>query len=173
MNNQLIEVADLFDSLHQTPRYSQMGYPMVRVADIATGNLQLEACLTVSESDFQKYTSKYTPSYGDIVISRVGTYGVFAYVNTRRKFCLGQNTAILSPKINSKYLYYCLNSPEIKRQIDILAVGSTQKTISLKNIKALSIPRFGELVERRIAEFLSILDEKIENNLKINENLAA
>ena len=93
MNNQLIEVADLFDSLHQTPRYSQMGYPMVRVADIATGNLQLEACLTVSESDFQKYTSKYTPSYGDIVISRVGTYGVFAYVNTRRKFCLGQNTA--------------------------------------------------------------------------------
>lgn len=170
-NNKLIEVADLFDSLHQTPKYSDSGYPMVRVADVSAGNLQLETCLTVSLSDYHKYTAKHIPTYGDIVISRVGTYGVFAYVNTKRKFCLGQNTAILSPRINSKYLYYCLNSPGIKKQIDVAVVGSTQKTISLKNIKSLIIPRFGELIEARIADYLSLLDDKIENNKRINENL--
>jgi len=171
-NNKLIEVSDLFDSLHQTPKYSDSGYPMVRVADVSAGNLQLETCLTVSLSDYHKYTAKHIPTYGDIVISRVGTYGVFAYVNTKRKFCLGQNTAILSPRINSKYLYYCLNSPGIKKQIDVAVVGSTQKTISLKNIKSLIIPRFGELIEARIADYLSLLDDKIENNKRINENLA-
>ena len=145
---------------------------MVRVADVSAGNLQLETCLTVSLSDYHKYTAKHIPTYGDIVISRVGTYGVFAYVNTKRKFCLGQNTAILSPRINSKYLYYCLNSPGIKKQIDVAVVGSTQKTISLKNIKSLIIPRFGELIEARIADYLSLLDDKIENNKRINENLA-
>ena len=144
---------------------------MVRVADVSAGNLQLETCLTVSLSDYHKYTAKHIPTYGDIVISRVGTYGVFAYVNTKRKFCLGQNTAILSPRINSKYLYYCLNSPGIKKQIDVAVVGSTQKTISLKNIKSLIIPRFGELIEARIADYLSLLDDKIENNKRINENL--
>ena len=169
--NRLIEVAELFDSLHQTPQYISSGYPMIRVADVSAGNLQLEMCLKVSFDDYQKYTAKHTPKIGDIVISRVGTYGIFAYVNTKKKFCLGQNTAIISPKINSKYLYYCLSSSIVKEQINSLVVGSTQKTISLKNIKALNIPRYGEQNETKIASILSVIDEKREINKRINENL--
>ena len=35
------------------------------------------------------------------------------------EFCLGQNTVFIIPKCNSKYLYYFLNSPFAKKQMDI------------------------------------------------------
>ena len=34
---ELGEVAELYDSLHQTPQYADEGYPMIRVTDIRRG----------------------------------------------------------------------------------------------------------------------------------------
>src|SRR5437879_4301747 len=72
---QLEETARVVDSLHQTPSFSDDGYPMVRVTDIKTGNLSLNGTLKVSETVFAKFTKNYKPKRGDIVLSRVGSYG--------------------------------------------------------------------------------------------------
>ena len=167
----LIDVAEVIDSLHQTPTYVDDGIPMVRVTDVKKGNLSLDKCLMVSEKVYQAYTAKYVPKKGDIVISRVGSYGNFAYVADDFRFCLGQNTAIISPKINSRFLFYFLISPEAKRQIERKVVGSTQKTISLKNIKGIEIPIVDELIQNKIATILECIDDKIATNDKINQNL--
>ncbi len=167
----LSEIADIIDSLHQTPKYCNKGIPMVRVTDVQLGDINLSNCLMVSEDDYEKYTAKHKPCIGDIVISRVGSYGNFSYVASTDKFCLGQNTAIISPKINSRYLYYALVSPSIKQQIEQMVVGSTQKTISLKNIKELKIALFDEDTLSRIASFLESIDRKISVNKRINDNL--
>ena len=135
------EVSNVIDSLHQTPTYSDAGIPMVRVTDVKEEGLLLKNCYKVSDEVYELFTKNHIPKLGDIVISRVGTYGVFSNVKTTEKFCLGQNTAIISPtKINSKYLFYNLFNKKTKQQIDNFAVGSTQKTISLKNIKTIKIP---------------------------------
>lgn len=165
------EVSKVIDSLHQTPTYSDNGVPMVRVTDIKEDGLALENCLRVSNENYELFTRNHKPMLGDIVISRVGTYGVFSYVKTSEKFCLGQNTAIISPEINSKYLFYNLINKRTKYQIDNLAVGSTQKTISLKNIKALKIPICDDNEQKAIADTLSCLDDKIELNNRINKTL--
>ena len=128
----LIEIADVIDSLHQTPEYVEEGIPMVRVTDVKPGDLLLDGCQFVTEDVFEKFTANHVPHKGDIVISRVGTYGNFAYVADDIKFCLGQNTSIIAPRINSRYLYYFLQSPFTRRQIESRVVGSTQKTLSLK-----------------------------------------
>lgn len=169
----LIDVAEVIDSLHQTPTYVDDGIPMVRVTDVKKGNLSLDKCLMVSEKVYQAYTAKYVPKKGDIVISRVGSYGNFAYVADDFRFCLGQNTAIISPKINSRFLFYFLISPEAKRQIERKVVGSTQKTISLKNIKGIEIPIVDELIQNKIATILECIDDKIATNDKINQNLTS
>jgi len=62
-------------------------------------------------------------------------------------------------------------SDKHKYQIDSLAVGSTQKTISLKNIKAIKIPVCNESEQKAIAATLSCLDDKIELNNRINKTL--
>lgn len=167
----LSDVADIFDSLHKTPEYVPKGISMVRVTDIKEGYLNLSSTLKVSSSVYEEFTKKYSPSIGDIVISRVGTYGNFSYVAQRQHFCLGQNTAIIHPRIENKFLYYSLLAPSTKQFLELVVTGSTQKTVSLKNIKAIPIPLPSERIQKYIANILSTLDDKIELNQRINENL--
>lgn len=167
----LSDVADIVDSLHKTPKYTEHGIPMLRVTDIKEGYLSLQSSVKVSLDIYDEFTKKHKPEIGDIVISRVGTYGVFSYVNTDEKFCLGQNTAIIIPHINTKFLYYFLISPMVKKYLSSVVTGSTQKTISLKNIKTIPLHIPSDVIQKRIANILSALDDKIECNNKINENL--
>lgn len=167
----LYEVADIVDSLHKTPQYEECGIPMLRVTDIKEGYLSLRSSAKVSPETYDEFTKKYQPKQGDIVISRVGTYGVFAYVSTKDKFCLGQNTAIVIPHINKKFLYYSLISTKTKEYLNRIVTGSTQKTISLKNIKTIPLSVPNDTIQGRVADVLSALDDKIELNNKINENL--
>ena len=134
------DVADLIDSLHKTPKYADDGFPMVRVTDIKVGELNLTKTKKVDEVTFNEFSKRHTPKIGDIVFSRVGSYGVSAIVSTNEKFCLGQNTVFIIPKINSVFLYYFLNSGFAKKQYDDLKDGVTQPTISLKSIKSVAIP---------------------------------
>ena len=45
----LDEVAAIIDSLHKTPRYADVGSPMIRVTDVQGGFLDLSKTLRVSE----------------------------------------------------------------------------------------------------------------------------
>jgi len=170
----LEEISEIVDSLHQTPSYINIGYPMVRVTDITGRFINFEDTFKVSEDTFKEFTKKYLPVKGDIVMTRVGRYGSCSYVNDNINFCLGQNTVVISPKVNSDFLFYSLNSNFVKQQIEAFVTGSTQKTISLKNIKSIVI-RFPENKEHtaKIAKVLSDIDTKIEVNNKINQQLEA
>ena len=86
-------------------------------------------------------------------------------------FVWGQNTAAIVPKINPRFLYFALNSLIVKQQIEFSVVGSTQKTLSLKAINNLDIPRFDPAVEDKIADIVGTLDDKIELNRQINQTL--
>lgn len=167
----LQDIANVIDSLHKTPQYSETGYSMVRCTDVKYGFLNLQGTLKVSKDIFDEFSRRYTPSLNDIVITRVGTYGITALVQDV-EFCLGQNTSVIIAKnINPKYLYVVLNSPILKYQIEASVVGSTQKTLSLKAINSLEIPRFSSKVEDRIAKIISELDDKIHLNNQINQTL--
>ena len=168
---QVSEISDVIDSLHKTPSYVEVGIPMLRVTDIKTGSVSTDACKLVDDETFREFSKRYTPSEGDIVITRVGSYGNVAYV-VDSHFCLGQNTAAIVPKnISPRYLYYVLSSPFCKAEIENLVVGSTQKTLSLKAINSLPVPRHGVAYERAIAFILGTLDDKIELNQKMNQTL--
>lgn len=130
----------VIDSLHQTPSFIEDGYAMVRVTDIKTGNLCLSGALRVSESIFAEFTKNYRPKRGDIVLSRVGSYGISSFVDTDEPFCMGQNTVVIESKLPARFLYYVLNSQSIKLQIEDESYGSGYKSLSLKNIKELLIP---------------------------------
>lgn len=168
--SRLGDIAEIIDSLHKTPKYAAEGKPMVRVTDVKYGPLKLGSAYKVNEEVFKEFSCRYTPSVGDIVITRVGSYGNTSFV-VNPDFCLGQNTAAIIPKISSRYLFLALNSDALRNQIDSLVVGSTQKTLSLKAISNLQIPRFNPDLENFIAEVGSQLDDKIEFNHQINQTL--
>lgn len=155
-------IAEVIDSLHQTPSYSETGLPMVRVTDIKRGYLDLSNTLKVSSDVFAKFSKNHTPKKGDILFSRVGSYGNTCIVNNETKFCLGQNTAFIIPKENPLFLYYYLNSPDGQFEIESSVAGSTQPTVSLKSIKNFEVPSPSPEVQKAIASVLSSLDDKID-----------
>jgi type I restriction enzyme S subunit len=167
----LEEIAGVIDSLHQTPQYDEVGFPMVRVTDIKGGYLKLDNTFKVNTQVFEQFSKKYKPKKFDIVMSRVGTYGISSIVTDETPFCLGQNTVVIAPNYDPHFLFYSLNSSEVKAQIEAEVTGSTQKTISLKSIRNLKInlPPLPE--QRAIASILSALDDKIELNLQMNKTL--
>lgn len=164
--SRLGDIADIVDSLHKTPKYTSTGNSMVRCTDVKYGPLKLDKTFKVDSSVFAEFSRRYTPSKGDIIITRVGSYGNSAYVEDAN-FCLGQNTSAIIPKINSRFLFYALNSLQVKNQIEFSVVGSTQKTLSLKAISDLEIPRLSFEIEEAIAQIGSHLDDRIQLNCQV------
>ncbi|SMB92240.1 restriction modification system DNA specificity domain [Hymenobacter roseosalivarius DSM 11622] len=156
------QVVDVIDSMHKTPKYSTTGYPMVRVTDVKKGGLDLKNTLKVDKDVFEEFSRNHRPAIGDIVFTRVGSYGNSSIVKTNEPFCLGQNTVFIVPKQDAAFLYYYLNSPEGQSQIEGSVAGSTQPTISLKSIKDFDITLPGLAEQRAIAAVLSSLDDKID-----------
>ncbi len=150
----LSDVADVFDSLHQTPEYIQSGFSMIRVQDIKGAYIDTENTLKVSKEVFSKFVKKYRPQKDDIIVSRVGSYGNFALV-PNDDCCLGQNVAIIHPNICKRFLFYILNSLEVKQWIDKNVKGASQKSFSLADIRRIPIP-IPSLEEQ--ARIVSILD---------------
>jgi type I restriction enzyme, S subunit len=166
----LSDVADLIDSLHKTPKkYVEQGYPMVRVTDVKEGPLKFHKTKKVDKATFDEFTKRYTANIGDIVFSRVGSYGISSYVDSEESFCLGQNTVMIIPKINSKFLYYFLNSDTAKSQLKEKVSGVTQPTVSLKSIKEiiLKVPE-KKIQEKIVLKMDGLYDYK--NNLIRNYN---
>ena len=166
----LKDISEIIDSLHITPSFCEKGFPMVRVSDIKTGNLSLTSTKKVSNQVFDKFVKKYHPKKGDIVMSRVGSYGVCSYVSTGEKFCIGQNTVVINTmEMNSRYLYECLNSNFVQNQIELEVAGSGYKSLSLAHIKKLQIPYAPIDEQNKFALGLTSIDNLIinkEKNLK-------
>lgn len=164
-------IAEVIDSRHKTPNYTESGYPMVRVVDIKGGELDLKDTKRVTKDIYEDFSKGRSPQTGDLVISRVGSYGNISYVSGDDKFCLGQNTAFIIPNEKNNYLYYALISPFVQQQIEDMAVGAVQKTISLKSIKNLNIPFPHVDIRNAISKIMRNIDTRISINNKINIQL--
>ena len=158
----LSDCATIIDSLHETPEYSEYGFPMIRVVDVNGKAINTKLTNKVCETIYKKFTKKYEPKQGDIIMSRVGSYGLVSYLKDSERVCLGQNIVIITTELCKKYLFYVLSSEYVKNNIEKVTVGSSQKTLSLANINELKIliPSIKE--QNKISLILSDIDEKIE-----------
>jgi type I restriction enzyme S subunit len=158
----LSNLSKIIDCLHQTPEYLDDGYPMVRITDVNGDYLDLSNTKKISEMHFREFTKKYSPKSGDIIISRVGSIGSISLVNDNQKFCLGQNTAAIIPKSNSKYLFYSFQTNFVKDQFELSVVGSTLMTLSLDDIRRLKIPYWAPEKQQAISHFLNIVTTRVD-----------
>ena len=73
--------------------------------------------------------------------------------------------------LDKEYLYYFLTSSLAQNQLKAVATGSVVNNLKSDTVKAvaLSLPSLHE--QKQIADFLSVLDNKIKTNEEINQNL--
>ena len=127
----------LTDGTHKTPKYTTSGVKFVSVKDMSNGVLSLKNTKFISEEEHQELYSRCDPEYGDMLLSKVGTTGVPAIVDTHEPFSLFVSVALLKYNhdfIDEKFFYYLLKSPLVQSQASEKTRGMANKNWVLDKI---------------------------------------
>lgn len=130
------------DGVHAKPKYTVKGIPFISVTNVKNGYINFTNCKYVSKEDYSKMTKSIRPEKGDILYTKVGTYGISAYVDTDREFCLYVSVSLIKPKkelINPRFLAISMSLPYIKRQADKRIKGIGVPDLHLNQIKKFNI----------------------------------
>lgn len=157
--------------LQSTPN----SHPYIRIRDLGkTRILELDSTYEYVDDLTQKSIARYIVEKGDILLSIVGTIGLVGIVG--ESLHLANQTEncvklINLNKVDRLYLYYYLSSKIGQIEIHKGIVGAVQAKLPIKNIEniEISLPPLAE--QKRIADILSAIDDKIELNRRINANL--
>ena len=119
--------------------------------------------------------NEYSLQDGDVILAMDGNVGKnkaritdedLPMLIAQRVACIRANT--LS---DQKFLYYAIISRAFQQYLDSVKTGTTIQHISMKQIADYEISLPGLEEQRRIAGILGAIDDKIENNRRINTNL--
>ncbi len=175
----------LTDGTHKTPKYTSTGVKFVSVKDMSNGFLSLENTKYISEEEHKELYARCNPEKGDLILSKVGTTGVPAIVDTTEPFSLFVSVALLKfdcKCIDVEFLYYMLMSPLVQAQATENTRGVGNKNWVLDAIASTMVV-LPPLVEQKrivakIEELLPLVDryaasyEKLEQfNAKFPEDM--
>ena len=151
-------------------------YYLLSNKNIVSGNIKIDnKDRIISKESFEKINKRTKLSKGDIVISTVGILGKSAIIKDFVNYDFQRSVGIIKPNLkllNNEYLYYYLNTKFVRKRINDLSKGAVQKCFFISDLNNLDIHLPESLnVQQEIAKVLSILDEKIELNNKLNDNL--
>ncbi|MGL2512461.1 restriction endonuclease subunit S [Helicobacter pylori] len=182
--NQIVKLGDILEVL--TDYHSNGSYKTLKenVTLLEQPNFAIMIRTTNFEkNDFRKnliyinqqaynFLSKSKVLHQDILINKIANAGaVYFMPRLDKPVSLGMNLFLLRIKKNyNKYFIFCILKYNEKR-LRLMAKGTTTKTITKDDIKMFQILLPPLETQQKIARTLSILDQKIENNHKINELL--
>lgn len=138
----LSEVIDIRDGTHDSPKTTDDGYPLVTSKHLLPFGVDISSANIISKTDYDKINERSKVNTGDILISMIGTVGLISYViDSPVEFAI-KNVGLFktsqSPSLDLYILYYLKNN-STKHHIEKCLAGSTQKYISLGELRKLPI----------------------------------
>jgi type I restriction enzyme, S subunit len=129
------------DCKHLTVPFVENGVPLASVREVRNFELDLSECKLTTPEWYQHLIQGHRkPEEGDIIYCRNVSVGSSALVTTDAKFAMGQDVCLIRSELQSQqYLNYLLQSSFMKKQLELLLVGSTFKRINIAQIKALTV----------------------------------
>lgn len=159
--------------------YVNSGVPFYRSKEIierAAGKKNISTELFISEERFNEIEGKFgAPKGGDLLLTSVGTLGIPYLVQQGEKFYFKDGNLTwfrnFKPELNRNYFLYWLTSQDGKNELLNHTIGSTQKALTIQGLKRVKVPLPDIETQKKIADILGSIDEKIELNRKMNETL--
>lgn len=156
--------AKITDGTHKTPNYISRGVPFVTATNLKNGQIDFSNCKFISEKEHHKLTQRCKPENGDVLLSKVGTLGLVAVVNSDFEFSIFVQVALIKPQLdsfNSHFLKALLQTPSMQGQIVQKASQSTMKYIGIGKIANLVVVKPPLSEQHQIAHILQSADAKI------------
>ncbi|MFQ9501366.1 MAG: restriction endonuclease subunit S [Clostridia bacterium] len=158
--------------------YTESGIPFYRGKEIIekSNGKKISSQLFISLEKYEEIKSKFNvPKIGDILISAVGTLGKSWFVDEENFYFKDGNLIWLydfnNEIINNRFLYYKLKSKWFENIIDGISIGSTQKAITIEQLKKVELDIPDIKLQNKIVEILDGISIKIEVNNQTNDNL--
>lgn len=162
------------DGDHLPPPKSGNGVPFITISNITGQNkLSFEGTMFVPESYYDGLSENKKAQKGDILYSVVGSFGKPVYIDFDKQMVFQRHIAILRPKrnVNARFIYYTMLNPQFYKLVDKLAIGCSQRTVTLDTLRNIEISLPDKDIQDKTVEVLSLIDRKIDENCKINDNL--
>ncbi|WP_270448507.1 restriction endonuclease subunit S [Lactobacillus delbrueckii] len=134
------EITDVRDGTHASPHYVNSGFPLLTSKNISNGCINYNEVNYISEYDFHQINERSKVDVNDILMGMIGTIGNLALVQEKPNFAI-KNVALIknTGSIDHRFLFQDLQTDYIERELSNSMDGGTQKFISLKKIRNLSI----------------------------------
>ena len=140
------------------------GVPLVRAKDINTGRLLFDETLQISKKQHQELTKYLRANKGDILVSKSGTLGICALVDTDEEFSIYESIIVMkrnTATCDSRFLLWLMRLEATQDRLLKETVGSTVGHLNLLNFRKLVVP-IPEIEEQKaIVAALSDVDALI------------
>jgi type I restriction enzyme, S subunit len=154
--------APIIDGPHLTPIKQKKGVPFISAEAISGGYIDFKKKWGyISKSDHEIFSRRYSPQKGDILMVKLGaTTGTVAMVDTDMDFSVWVPLATIRIRNNfpSKFIFYFLQSSNIRDAIQTSWTHGTQQTLGLGTIANLSMPT---LSSEEANQIVTLIESKV------------
>jgi len=155
---------DVRDGTHDTPKYVDVGFPLITSKNLSSGFLSFADVKLISKQDHQQISERSKVDQGDVLLAMIGSIGNPVIVDTNRLFSI-KNVALFKyydPSLsNSGFLRYFLQYAA--NQMKELAAGGLQPFVSLGFLRAypVAIPPLAEQhrIVAKVDELMDLCDQ--------------
>jgi type I restriction enzyme, S subunit len=159
----------LIDNRGKNPPYAASGVPVVSGMSIRADGIDLRASKFATADTWKSWMPKPTQP-GDVIMTSEAPLGRVAMVRTSDPILLAQRVFGLRGRpgvLDSKFLYYALQSSAVQSDLASRATGSTVLGIRQPALRSVLIPAPEYEQQKAIADVLGALDDKIAANREV------
>ena len=165
------------DGTHDSPKQQLVGKHLVTSKHIKGRNIDFENAYLISEEDYIKINERSRVNQWDVIISMIGEYCGFVYVERNKKIDYAvKNVGLFKTgnKYKAFWLFYYIQSKIGNSYLDSHKSGTSQPYITLGTLREFPIlmPEFIE-EQKAIISVLSSIDDKIDLLHRQNATLEA
>lgn len=163
----LIEIADVRDGTHESPKYFEHGVKFLTSKNIKDGEIDFSDVSFITQQDAENFNKRSKVDKGDILMSMIGTIGNSVLVDFEPDFCI-KNVGLIKPNnIDRYFLIQFYHSPIFQNYLARNLDGGIQKFISLGGLRNIPIPLPPLPEQKAIAKVLSTADGAIHTTEKL------
>ena len=163
------------DCPHSTPKWTANGKIVIRNNNIKHGRIDFSSPSYTDDEHFAQRIKRAKPQPGDIIITREAPIGDVGMIPENTECCLGQRMVLLRANqsvCDNFYLLFSLQSLYVQHQISWSeGTGTTVSNLRIPHLEQIQIPYLPLEQQAKISSVLRALEEKIENNRRLNDNL--